>query len=341
MNNFLKTFVFAITLFPTLVVTSCRHHSQETLGVSGSTLRTELLLKHLTSQADTVGYLLGHTDDTLYGVGWKGDSAHSDVQNAVGDLPALLALDISEIDKPVQDFGANTRRQWLERLRTAAIRHFDLGGAVLLTWNPQPHNESQMAEALDSVASFIASLRTVYGVRVPVLFRPCPDSQGWWNRLSDSQFRQLWQKMSERLKSEDLPNVLMVYSRCTPWNEARYPKDEADFIEAHIGLVEQTGLQVIAEAAKKHHKPLGVALASSFPMPDNVWTTVMAPMMARHHVAYLLTDANRDSRHFGIPYPGHPALSDFVKFCNLPSTLLLHDVNALYIPHLGEEALGK
>ncbi|MGI6232712.1 MAG: glycosyl hydrolase [Prevotella sp.] len=341
MSTLLKSVFWALTISVTFVVTSCKHHSQDDIGDSGRTVRTELLLKHLASQADTAGYLLGHADDTLYGVGWRGDSARSDVQNAVGDLPALLALDISGIDRPVQRSGVKARQQWLDKLRTAAVRHFDLGGAVLLTWNPQPHDELQMDAALDSVASFITTLRTSYGVRVPVLFRPCLDGQGWWNRLSDSQYRQLWQEMTERLKSKELPNVLMVYSRCAPWIETRYPEEDVDIIEACVSLEGQASLQPIAEAAARHHKPLGVALASSVSMPDNVWTASVAPMLAHYHVAYLLTGANRDSHHFGIPFLGHPALSDFVKFCNLPRTLLLHDVNALYLPHLGEEGADK
>lgn len=341
MKLYIKLFVVVLSLSAVFISVSCRHSSQDAVGETGRTQRTEFLLRHLTSQTGTAGYLLGHADDTLYGVGWSGDSAHSDVRNAVGDLPALIALDISGIDRPVGRTSEKVRQQWLCRLRTAAIQHFDRGGAILLTWCPQSHDGAEMGAALDSVVSFLASLRTGYGVRVPVMLRPCPDGQGWWSGLSASRYRQLWQQMAARLKSKELPNVLMVYSRRGRWMEARCPEAEADLIEARVGKGEDGKLQAVAVAARKHRKPLGVALEPSATMPDKVWTTEVAPLLAPYPVAYLLTAANRDGSHFGVPFLGHPALSDFVKFCNQSRTLLLHDVNALYLPHRDDSNPAK
>lgn len=49
--------------------------ANDPLAESGRTQRTENLLTNLKAYGDSGIYLFGHHDDTVYGIGWKGDSA--------------------------------------------------------------------------------------------------------------------------------------------------------------------------------------------------------------------------------------------------------------------------
>jgi len=63
------------------------------------------------------------------------------------------------------------------------------------------------------------------------------------------------------------------------------------------------------------------------------WTATLAPILARHPVAYALVwrNAHDIPGHFYAPYPGQQSASDFVRFYNDPKTLFLRDLNGIYI----------
>jgi len=48
------------------------------------TLQTQNLLKNL-KVISGKGFMFGHQDDPLYGIGWEGDDGRSDVKSVVGD----------------------------------------------------------------------------------------------------------------------------------------------------------------------------------------------------------------------------------------------------------------
>ena len=41
--------------------------------------------------------MLGHHDDTVYGIGWEGEEGRSDVK-ACGDYPAVISFDLGELE---------------------------------------------------------------------------------------------------------------------------------------------------------------------------------------------------------------------------------------------------
>ena len=43
-------------------------------------------------------FMFGHHDDTVYGIGWDGDSARSDVKSVCGDYPAMMSFDLGRIE---------------------------------------------------------------------------------------------------------------------------------------------------------------------------------------------------------------------------------------------------
>ena len=44
------------------------------------------------------GIMLGHHDDTVYGIGWEGEEGRSDVKSVCGDYPAVISFDLGELE---------------------------------------------------------------------------------------------------------------------------------------------------------------------------------------------------------------------------------------------------
>jgi mannan endo-1,4-beta-mannosidase len=125
-----------LTLFTSaLLLLACggnKNKPSEPMADTGRTQRTENLLGSLQRLSAEGKYMFGHHDDTVYGIGWVGDSAHSDVQSVCADLPALLSFDLGRIE--LGD-SANLDRVPFERMRQEIIRHYDRGGVVTLSWH--------------------------------------------------------------------------------------------------------------------------------------------------------------------------------------------------------------
>ena len=228
--------------FCVALLVSCNTKIANTFADSGRTQPTENLLANLKALGDSVGYMFGHHDDVLYGIGWVGDSARSDVKSVCGDYPALLSFDLGhlELGDTVSLDGVS-----FNRMREEIVRHFERGGMVTLSWhlnNPltggtawinDSTGERQLntVEAvleggkqherfltwLDRVADFLNSLQTTDGVRVPVLFRPWHEHTGswfWWGQelCSAEQYKALWKLTADRLKEQGVVNALYAYS---------------------------------------------------------------------------------------------------------------------------------
>jgi len=373
-----------------LVAVSCSQKApqkaDDPLADSGRTLRTEHLLSSLQDIAHDGFYLFGHQDDPMYGVGWVGDSARSDVRSVCGDYPALIGFDLGHIET---GDSVNLDGVSFEVMRQAIIRQFDKGGVVTLSWhvrNPLSGGTAWVADSLrdvetktveavlkggsqhqkflswlDVVAGFLNSLETPYGVRVPVIFRPWHEHTGswfWWGQAhcSAEQYRALWRLTETRLREKGVTNVLYAYS---PGTESdgdanryleRYPGDEMIDI---LGLdtycdspVKDTAavtrykvtldkhLAMICQVAGQHDKVAALTETGQGSLPSaDWWTATLAPILARHPVAYALVwrNAHDIPGHFYAPYPGQQSASDFVRFYNDPKTLFLRDLNGIYI----------
>ena len=224
------------------MVSCAKRYPNDPMGESGHTQRTENLLANMAQQADTAGYMFGHQDATVYGIGWVGDSARSDVRSVCNDFPAVVGFDLGHLE--LGD-SLNLDGVPFSRMRQAIIEHFDRGGVVTLSWhcdNPltggtawvkpdslTPVQLQTVAAVLDGgsqhekflgwldrVADFLKSLETPYGVRVPVIFRPWHEHTGswfWWGKdlCTKEQYAALWQMTVDRLRKRDVPNVLYAY----------------------------------------------------------------------------------------------------------------------------------
>ncbi len=231
------------------VIASCsKKKADDPLAESGRTQRTENLLANLRTIAKD-GYLIGHQDATVYGVGWVGDSCRSDVKSVTGDFPAIVGFDLGHLE--LGD-SVNLDGVPFDRMKQEIINHFDRGGMVTLSWhldNPltegtawvvpdslTDHEKQTVASVLeggqchekflgwlDTLANFFNSLETPYGVKVPVLFRPWHEHTGswfWWgqNLCTTEQYKALWKLTVDRLKEKGVTNVLYAYSPGTEFN---------------------------------------------------------------------------------------------------------------------------
>ena len=356
------------------------------LADTGRTQRTENLLANLKEQAQR-GYMFGHHDDTVYGIGWFGDSARSDVKSVCNDLPALLSFDLGHIE--LGD-SVNLDKVPFDRIRQEIIAQFDRGGVTTLSWhldNPltggsswvKPDSltaeEKMTVESvleggkqhekfvgwIDTVADYLNSLTTPYGVKVPVIFRPFHEHTGswfWWGQklCTPEQYKALWKMVQDRFKEKEVTNVLFAYSPGTePDGDEqkymeRYPGDDiidivgfdaycnaedgdSVALQAYADKLEKN-LKNVTAIAKKHGK-LAALTETGYEglKTDNWWTATLAPVLNRYPIAYVLVwrNAHEKPTHFFAPYPGQRSTSDFIRFYNDKHTFFIHDINALYL----------
>ena len=326
-----------------LVIASCggnQRKADDPLADSGRTQRTENLLRNLKVWGDSTVYLFGHQDDTILGIGWndeQNDSTatqhHSDIKSICNDSPALVAFDITGIEKSNQQTAEGIA---LDKIRQEVINTYNENGIVSLSL------AMSSDKTVEPLAAFLNSLETPYGVRVPVLLR-----------LRGKQSKELWQALAEGLEDEDVTNALLVYAPTVDSLTTeqkyleQYPGDDiidvlgisyyCDAPEGDTTLVANYAQQLdrqlamLAAIGKQHGKPIAVAETGYNGIKtEDWWTHTLATVLEKHPVSYVLLWRNERPDYFFVPYPGHTSTSDFVRFYNLPATLFRHDINGPY-----------
>lgn len=381
----------------TLALTSCRRHkAADPLADSGRTQRTENLLASLKRVA-AKGYMFGHQDSPMYGIGWVGDSARSDIKSVCNDYPAVMGFDLGHIE--LGD-SVNLDGVPFSKMRQQIINQYDRGGVVTISWhlnNPltggtawvKPDSitaqekqtvasvledgkmHDKMIGWIDSVAVFLNSLETPYGVKVPVIFRPWHEHNGswfWWGQdlCTAEQYKALWKMTVDRLKDQDVTNALFAYSPGAQGSAdskaymQRYPGDELiDVLGLDMYCSAEEGdttalnaystgldswLSVVCAEAKKHDKAAALTETGYQGIPmDNWWTSVLAPVLDKHTISYMLVwrNSRTEPGHFFAPYPGQRSAEDFVAFYNDKRSLFLHDVQGLYLKKKSPEEIEK
>ena len=381
-----KIIILSLVASFMLTISCSKKKADDPLAESGRTQRTENLLANL-REISANGYLVGHQDDPVYGVGWVGDSCRSDVKSVCGDFPAVIGFDLGHLE--LGD-SVNLDGVPFDRMRDEIIRHFDRGGMVTLSWhldNPltggsawvKPDSltdqEKQTVASvleggkchekflgwLDILASFLNSLETPYGVKVPVLLRPWHEHTGswfWWgqNLCTTEQYKALWKLTVDQLKQRGVNNVLYAYSPGTEFNGdaskylERWPGDEIvdviGFDSYCTNNAEDTvainnyassldlNLKALCDIAKQHNVvPALTETGMESLGKADWWTSTLMPVLNKYPIAYVLLWRNAHNKpgHFYMPYPGQKTVSDFVKFYNDKRTLFVKDVNGLYL----------
>jgi mannan endo-1,4-beta-mannosidase len=201
------------------------------------------------------GIMFGHQDDLAYGVDWKYQPGRSDVQELVGDYPAVYGWELGNLE---HNDPHNLDSVPFDKMKSFIQEGYERGGVITLSW----HNDNPLTgesawdtthggvaavlpggirrelyqKWLDNVADFIGSLKGKKGEAIPVLFRPYHELTGnwfWWcrNTNTPTEFKLLWRYTVDYLRNvRALHNVLYVYNTADFYNREqfleRYPGDD-------------------------------------------------------------------------------------------------------------------
>ncbi|MBW9198811.1 beta-mannosidase [Bacteroidales bacterium SW299] len=282
------------------------------------------------------GFMIGHHDDPVYGIGWEGDSARSDIKSVCGDYPAVMSFDLGRIELGGE---MNLDKVPFDRIRKETVAQYERGGIVSFSWHadnpltgkdswdvsdstvvksvlPGGANHEKFMGWLDAVADFFNSIRTADGVKVPVLFRPWHEHTGswfWWgqNLCSADEYKRLWEMTYSRMQEKGASQLLYAYS---PGTE---PQDSAAYLERYPGdsIIDLIGvdgyqfdrdaylksmngvLRVMQQVSVSHQKPMAVTETGYETIPDSVWwTQTLLPLAEKYPVSYVLFWRNARER---------------------------------------------
>lgn len=365
--------IYASVIFVSLAATllacgSGKSQKEQGNVVATHSSETQKLLSAL-KNIPLQGVMFGHHDDTNYGIGWEGDEGRSDVKSVCGDYPAVVSFDLGGIE--LKD-SMNLDKVPFSKIKKEILNQYSRGGLITLSWhlrNPKTGENSwdvsdttvvksilpggtvhaRFVGWLDEVATFMNSLRTKAGIKIPVLFRPWHEHTGswfWWGAklCAPADYKTLWRMTVDSLRAKGVDNVLYAYSTGTE------PQDTAQYLERYPGddLIDVIGfdnyqfkredfltamqreLSIIDSIGKTHHKVIALTETGYEGIPDpEWWTKTLWPCIDKYPIAYLLVwrNAREKPTHFFAPYPGQVSANDFVKFYQIPKTLFAKDVN--------------
>jgi mannan endo-1,4-beta-mannosidase len=189
---------------------------------------------------------------------------------------------------------------------------------------------------LDRVADFLGNLKTSDGVLIPVIFRPFHEHTGswfWWGKdfSTPEEYIALWHLTVNYLRKEkNLKNLLIAYSSADIQSKEnyleRYPGDGyVDIIgfddysmnEDEYIKRSEINLAILTEIAKERNKISAFTETGSEQILNPFWyTEVLLPVIDKYPIAYVLVwrNANNRPNHYYVPYVGHSAETDFLKF---------------------------
>lgn len=252
----MKSLKMVVSVFTLIGITACGTGNKKVEKTEmARTPETEHLYKQL-QQIPEKGFMFGHQDATVYGIGWEGDSARSDVKSVCGDYPAVCGWEIGRIESGKQMSLDNVA---FDKIRQEMIRNYLRGGVNTLSWHvdnpvtgsdswdvsaknkvvasilPDRVNHAKFLGWLDILADYCNSLVTEDGTKIPVLFRPWHEHTGswfWWGKdhCTPDQYKALWIMTHDYLRSKGVDNLLYAYSPgggCTMEEYVeRYPGNE-------------------------------------------------------------------------------------------------------------------
>lgn len=326
------------------------------------------VLKRNLQQAAKKGCMFGHQDDPNYGTTWSYVAGRSDVKEVCGDYPAVMGFDMGHLE--LGD-SKNLDGVPFDKIRMEAVAQFLRGGLVTLSWHPNNPltgkdawdvsdstvvksilpggaNYQKFQTWLKRISTFINSIKTRNGVKVPVVFRPWHENTGswfWWGEklCTVAQYKALWSLTVKTLKSNGVNNVLYAFSpgggATAQQYMSRYPGDDIIDImgtdiyqystdEAYIKDV-QTTFDFIQKLAVAHRKLIAFTETGYQAIPQSEWwTKVLLPAIQHYPISYLLVWRNAWDKkdHYFAPYPGDKSAADFRKFYQNKRTLFAKDV---------------
>jgi len=315
--------------------------------------------------------LLGHQDALAYGMGWKGDDFRTDINDVLGDHPAVFGWDLGHMGDAQNIDGVP-----FEDMKLWAIKVYEKGGVNTYSWHMRNYAVSGTSwdrdscveaclpggevhelylERLDQAAAFFSELRTEQGELIPVIFRPFHEMTGswfWWGRgnCSPEQYKELFRFTIDYLRKEKGMHQLIIAYSSDRFRTAEqymdfYPGDEYVDVMAfddYHGLAskERTPgtihmLELLDSLSTGHKKIMAISETGLETIPNEKWFTdvVLHTLNANEstrRAAWILFWRNGRPDHFYAPYPGHPAVPDFIEFMDHQLMLSLSELPDLY-----------
>jgi len=297
-----------------------------------------------------------------------GNLFQSDIEDICGSLPALGSWELKNIGAGFMDtlmcreveyyYNKNGIISFCWHMMDPAGRGFytkdipdPYAGNELLPGGK--HHEWFLGQ-LDRIAFFFRQLKGQGGESIPVLFRPFHEMDGdwfWWGKpyVSAETFARLWQFTYDYLtKVKRINNLLFVFSPCDRF-KARdgelgylhyYPGDsyvdvlaQDNYGQARTAadsgaFVNQ--LRIMTKLAEEKNKISALSETGLDGLGIHDWfTQVLLKPVKNDSLARRVTYMAIWNRSF-VPYPGHLAVPDFLKFYQDPVTLFMGDYPDLY-----------
>ena len=217
------------------------------------TAETQNLLKSLKSIPEK-GFMIGHQDDPMYGIGWNGDANRSDIKSITGDYPAVMGFDLGRVELGNAD---NLDKVNFDKIRQEVIKQYNRGGMITFSWHinnpmtdgdswnntpgavktllPDSINHEKFIQWLQHGVDYLKTLKTADRTKIPILFRPWHEHTGswfWWGQdnCTAEEYKQLWIMTHDFFKEQGMDNLIWAYSpgavNTTEEYMERYPGDE-------------------------------------------------------------------------------------------------------------------
>lgn len=260
--------------------------------------------------------LLGHQDALAYGMGWKGEEFRSDINDVLGDFPAVFGWDLGHLgDKenidgvPFADMQKWARAVNKKRgINTYSwhMRNYVINGS---SWDrdscveaclPGGEVHELYVQKLDLAADFFSGLRTESGDLIPVVFRPFHEMTGswfWWGKgnCSSEQYKELFQFTIDYLREEkDQHQLIIAYSPDKFLTASQYMEfypgnDYVDVmaLDDYHGFHSKASsrqsikrLEIIDSLSTSHKKLMAVSETGLETIPNEKWfTEVVLPTL--------------------------------------------------------------
>lgn len=201
-----------------------------------ATQATINLYRNLKKHLDK-GVLFGHQDDLAYGIHWFGDKGRSNLNDLVGEYPAVYGWELGHLEL---DVAYNLDSVPFTRMREYIIEGYQKGGVITISWHlrnpvngktawddakgvvkeilPGGSKHALYLSWVDKVASFLNSLKSPTGELIPVIFRPFHELTGnwfWWgqDRCTAQEYKQLMRMTIAYLRdTKQLHHLLYAYN---------------------------------------------------------------------------------------------------------------------------------
>jgi len=266
--------------------------------------------------------LLGHQDALAYGMGWKGGEFRSDINDALGDHPAVYGWDLGHLGDA---FNIDTVD--FAHMQAWAVAAHERGGINTYSWHMRNYamggsswdTDSCVAaclpggevhelylEKLDLAADFFSGLKTDKGELIPVIFRPFHEMTGgwfWWGKgnCSREDYLDLFRFTIDYLRKEKgMHQMLVAYStdkflQVDQYLEF-YPGDDyvdvLAFDDYHYIRTKETSAQTLAmlecidSLAQEKGKLTAISETGMETLPDPTWYTgVILPLLKSSEAA--------------------------------------------------------